>query len=120
MILEKIMEFLVPKEALERAIYKATYGGDMEDIDTIVNAYFRLAKKMYRKDLHFFKKPKKVELTDRSMIVKIDGQEYDFDFIHHNDLRGTGWKMDIEVLYCAEEMRDIVQERLNERVEHEW
>ena len=88
----------------------------MEDINTIVNAYFRLAKKMYRKDLHFFSgSPKTVELTDSSMVIRIDGETYDFGFIPHNDLRGTGWKMDIEVLYSADQMRGIVQERLSEK-----
>ena len=48
MLLEKIFHLLVSEEKLERAIYKINNGGDMEDIDTIVNAYFRLAKKMYR------------------------------------------------------------------------
>ncbi|MCD7909692.1 MAG: hypothetical protein LUH04_18820 [Clostridium sp.] len=120
MILQKIWELLVPMERLEQAIYKLNYGGSMEDIDTIVNAYFRLAKKMYRKNLHFFRKPKSVELTDYSMLIKIDGETYDFGYIHHNDLRGTNWKMDIEVLYNSQEMRDIVQERLTKRVEREW
>ena len=90
-----------------------------KDIDTIVNAYFRLAKKMYRKNLHFFRKPKTVELTDSSMVIRIDGETYDFGFIPHNDLRGTGWKMDIEVLYSTDKMRGIVQERLSEKVARE-
>ena len=120
MLLEKIFHLLVSEEKLERAIYKINNGGDMEDIDTIVNAYFRLAKKMYRKNLHFFRKPKTVELTDSSMVIRIDGETYDFGFIPHNDLRGTGWKMDIEVLYSADQMRGIVQERLSDKVAREW
>ena len=110
MLLERIFHLLVSEEKLERAIYKINNGGDMEDIDTIVNAYFQLAKKMYRKNLHFFRKPKTVELTDSSMVIRIDGETYDFGFIPHNDLRGTGWKMDIEVLYSTDKMRGIVQE----------
>ncbi|PST31577.1 hypothetical protein C7256_19215 [Enterocloster lavalensis] len=120
MLLERIFHLLVSEEKLERAIYKINNGGDMEDIDTIVNAYFRLAKKMYRKNLHFFRKPKTVELTDSSMVIRIDGETYDFGFIPHNDLRGTGWKMDIEVLYSTDKMRGIVQERLSEKVAREW
>ncbi len=81
---------------------------------------FGLAKKMYRKNLHFFRKPKTVELTDSSMVIRIDGETYDFGFIPHNDLRGTGWKMDIEVLYSTDKMRGIVQERLSEKVAREW
>ena len=46
MLLEKIFHLLVSEEKLERVIYKINNGGDMEDINTIVNAYFRLAKKM--------------------------------------------------------------------------
>ena len=54
------------------------------------------------------------------MVIRIDGETYDFGFIPHNDLRGTGWKMDIEVLYSADQMRGIVQERLSEKVAREW
>ena len=52
--------------------------------------------------------------------INSGGETYDFGFIPHNDLRGTGWKMDIEVLYSADQMRGIVQERLSEKVAREW
>ena len=116
MLLERIFHLLVSEEKLERAIYKINNGGDMEDIDTIVNAYFRLAKKMYRKNLHFFRKAQ-----NRGADGFLHGDPHRrgnlrLGFIPHNDLRGTGWKMDIEVLYSTDKMRGIVQERLSEKV----
>ena len=73
---------------------------------------------LLEKILHLLVSGEKLERA----IYKInnDGETYDFGFIPHNDLRGTGWKMDIEVLYSTDQMRGIVQERLSEKVAREW
>ena len=87
----------------------------LEDIDTIVDDYFYLIKKVRRKKL-CFKKPRTVALTDDMMIVLVDGEEYDFDFeIPHNDRKGTESKMEIEALYSPRVMQEIVQDRLSRK-----
>lgn len=118
----KLKEYLQDRleEKLSWVADKVNNGGTLEDVDTIVDAYFYLIKKVCRKDFHF-KKPAQVELTDNSMCVLVDGKEYDFHAeIHHNDGKGTECKMRIEVLYIPEQMRVIVQEKLTSKIEHDW
>lgn len=112
----KFMSFFFPnyEEKLMKAMHAANYGGTLDDLDTIVDAYFYLIKKIRRK--HFiWGNPKQIELTDSLLTVYVDGIEYDFDSeIHHNDGKGTECKLEIETLSRIE-WNHLVQERLMEK-----
>ncbi|MBS6642369.1 MAG: hypothetical protein KH366_02160 [Clostridiaceae bacterium] len=121
-ILEKLLYLFVPdiEERLDQAIYKLTYGGSEEDIDTIVDDYFHLIRKTSHKIMRF-KRPEKVEFTDHNMILMVDDMEYDFDaYIHHNDSRNSSRKNEIDVLFSSNLSRETVRERLMERIERDW
>lgn len=121
-MLEKLLYLFVPdiEERLDQAIYKLTYGGSEEDIDTIVDDYFHLIRKTSHKIMKF-KRPEKVEFTDHNMILMVDDVEYDFDaYIHHNDSRNSSRKNEIDVLFSSNLSRETVRERLMERIERDW
>ena len=121
-ILEKLLYLFVPdiEERLDQAIYKLTYGGSEEDIDTIVDDYFHLIRKTSHKIMRF-KRPEKGEFTDHNMILMVDDMEYDFDaYIHHNDSRNSSRKNEIDVLFSSNLSRETVRERLMERIERDW
>lgn len=118
--LEKLLRLRVPdiEERLEKAVYQANNGGTMDDIDTIVNDFFFLIRKVYRK--RKIKVAPVVEFRENSMWPFVDGEKMDFDDIPHNDAKGTEAKMEIGVLYEPEIMRESVEEKLREKIEREW
>lgn len=118
--LERILRWRVPdiEERLEKAAYQANNGGTMSDVDTIVDDFFFLIKKMYRK--RGIKKLPVVEFREGSMWPVVDGEKMDFDEIPHNDAKGTEAKMEIGVLYEPEMMREIVEEKLRAKIAQEW
>lgn len=122
MLLEKLVYLLIPdiEERLRDAADKVNEGGTMEDADRIVNAYFYLIKKVWHRRFRW-KKPVSVCLTDSIFVVVVDGEKMDFGSeIHHSDCRGTESKMELEVLYRPDKMREIVQEKLMAKIQGEW
>lgn len=120
-LLEKLLEKMLKakpgfEEKIIRAAEKVNNGGTAEDIDTVVNDYYQLIKKVHKKN-----KPRSVELTKYSYLVLIDGIEYDFSsLIHHNDQRNTERKCEIEVLRNGAAPLTVIQERLNRKIGDEW
>lgn len=112
----KFMSFLFPnyEEKLMKVIHAVNNGGTLDDLDTIVDDYFYLIKKIRRK--HFIRgNPKQIELKDSLLTVYVDGMEYDFNSeIHHNDGKGTECKLEIETLSRIE-WNNLIQERLTEK-----
>lgn len=118
-VLSKLMDKYLEKnmDTLLTAVQKVNEGGDVEDIDTIVDDYFYLLKSVYRKG-----KPHHVSVNrEDSYILIVDGVEYDFDLlIHHNDQKNTERRMEIEVLFSDNIPTNEVQKRLNQKIENEW
>lgn len=117
--LSKQMEKYLAKNSdkLLTAIKKVNEGGDLEDIDTIVDDYFHLLKAVYHKG-----KPHHVTVDrDDYYVLIVDGVAYDFDgLIRHNDQRNTERKMEIEVLFSDNIPADEVQNRLNQKIKDNW
>ena len=90
-----------------------------EDISTVVEDYFGLIKSVYTG-----KKPEQVVLDEYDCnLVVVDGVEYDFSDISHNDQLNTGRRMEVEeLLYGGYGELPIseVQVQLNEKIQKEW
>ena len=90
-----------------------------EDISTVVEDYFGLIKSVYTG-----KKPKQVILDEYDCdLVTIDGIEYDFSDIPHDDQLNTGRRMEVEELLCGA-YGDLpiseVEGQLNTKIQQEW
>ena len=100
------------------AVLKVNNGGDIEDTDKVIDDYFYLVKKVYKKS-----KPNKICLNeDNYFSILIDGIEYDFnELIRHNDSNGTECKCEIEVLLSGGRIPIVmVEDKLNRKIEMEW
>lgn len=90
-----------------------------EDIPAVVEAYFGLIKAVYTGE-----KPKQIVLDEYDCdLVSVDGVEYDFSDILHDDQLNTGRRMEIEELLCGG-YGDLpiseVEVQLNAKMQQEW
>ena len=98
------------EDELVKAMQKTNNGGNVDDIDTIVDDYVYLIKKTYKGSgiSH-------IELTPDPYVIFIDGEKYNFGMlILHNDQKGTGCKVEIETLMMPF-LRAETERRLNDR-----
>ena len=105
------------EEKILHAMCKVNEGGDIEDIDTIVQDFFGLIKAVHGK-----KKPKDVRLDPNyRCAATVDGELYEFDFlIRHNDVKNTERKMEIDALYTDEIPIAEVERRLIKMINEKW
>ena len=99
------------------AMCKVNEGGNIDDIDTIVEDFYGLIKAVHGK-----KKPTEVRL-DPGYACKatVDGELYEFDFlIRHNDVKNTERKMEIDVLFTEEIPVEEVERRLIKMINEKW
>lgn len=107
-ILEKFLE--KHEDEILKAV-QTNSGGTIEDIDTIVDDYVYLIKKTYKGS-----GINHIELTDDPYVIFIDGEKYNFGMlILHNDLKGTGCKVEIETLLVPS-LQAETEKRLNDRL----
>lgn len=118
-LLDKMMARYLEKneDRLLYAMEKVNEGGTLDDVDTVAEDYFYLLKTILKK-----KKPIHVELDpEYHYLVIVDGEPYDFDdYFHHGFGRNNERKMEIDVLMGNNIPHELVQMRLNKKIETDW
>ena len=105
------------EDRIIEAMCKVNEGGNIDDIDTIVDDFYGLIKAVHGK-----KKPIEVKLDPNySCKATVDGELYEFDFlIRHNDMKNTERKMEIDVLFTEEIPIEEVERRLIKKINEKW